>query len=108
MAKSGKFAPKTKTEESFVKAWSEGQIARPKFFSIEQAKVFIKKFTRGRIFAVDFVKRLTGTTRYMVCRYGVRSRAKGIGLRFNPDAKNLIVVFDMIKDQYRMINVPGI
>lgn len=68
---------------------------------------WIKNHSRGRIFGVDFIKRTNGEKRYMVCRYGVRAYAKGVGLSFDPAAKGLIVVFDIQKMAYRFINVRG-
>lgn len=65
---------------------------------------FIKK-SSGKIFSVTFVKRTTGEVRHMNCRLGVKSYLKGGELRFNPKKKNLIVVFDMQKKAYRMINL---
>jgi len=40
----------------------------------------------------------------MVCRKGVAKYVKGVGLKFKPEEKNLIGVFDMHKKAYRFIN----
>lgn len=63
--------------------------------------------TKGKIFGVTFIKK-DGTTRNMTARLGVRKDLKGVGLSFNPDERNLIVVFDMRKKAYRMINLSTI
>lgn len=66
----------------------------------------IKK-TNGKIFSVTFVKK-DGTIRKMTARLGVKKDIKGVGLSFNPTAKQLVVVFDMQKRAYRMINLQTI
>ncbi len=63
--------------------------------------------TKGKIFGVTFIKK-DGTTRNMTARLGVRKDIKGIGLSFSPDERNLIVVFDMRKKAYRMVNLSTI
>lgn len=63
--------------------------------------------TKGKIFGVTFIKK-DGTVRNMTARLGVRKNLKGVGLSFNPDERNLIVVFDMRKKAYRMINLSTI
>jgi hypothetical protein len=60
--------------------------------------------TNGRFFSVSFIKK-DGTTRKMTARLGVKKNIKGVGLKFNPTEKNLIVVFDVHKKAYRMINL---
>jgi hypothetical protein len=60
--------------------------------------------TKGKIFGVTFIKK-DGTTRNMTARLGVKKNLKGVGLSFNPDERNLIVVFDMQKKAYRMVNL---
>lgn len=60
--------------------------------------------TKGKIFGVTFIKK-DGSERRMTARLGVRKDIKGVGLSFNPDERNLIVVFDMRKRAYRMINL---
>lgn len=63
--------------------------------------------TNGRFFSVSFVKK-DGTTRRMTARLGVKKDIKGVGLKFNPTERNLIVVFDIHKKAYRMINLSTI
>ena len=62
------------------------------------------KQSEGKIFAVDFVKK-DKTRRHMLCRRGVTSYLKGGELKYNPEEKALVVVFDMQKKDYRMINL---
>lgn len=63
--------------------------------------------TNGRFFSVSFIKK-DGTTRKMTARLGVKKDIKGVGLKFNPSERNLIVVFDIHKKAYRMINLSTI
>ena len=60
--------------------------------------------TNGKIFSAVFVKK-DGEKRKMVCRQGVYKYVKGVGLKFKPEERNLIGVFDMHKKAYRFINV---
>ena len=64
--------------------------------------------THGKIFFAEFVKRTSGETRRMTCRLGVKSYLKGGSLSYSPKAKKLVVVFDMDKHNYRMINLEGL
>jgi len=60
--------------------------------------------TKGKIFSVTFIKK-DGTERKMVCRTGVKKGIKGVGLKFKPIDYDLMVVFDMHKKAFRMINL---
>ena len=71
--------------------------------------------SRGKVFGVRFIKRTTGESRNMSARLGVRKYLKNPdgysgdnGLKFSPSSKNLQVVFDMNKGQYRMVNLEGL
>ena len=61
----------------------------------------------NNIFTVDFIKK-DGSLRKMNCRLGVKKHLKGGELKYNPTEKNLLPVFDMEKQSYRMINVSTI
>jgi hypothetical protein len=61
----------------------------------------------NKIFSVTFIKK-DGSTRRMVARLGVRKGVKGIGMSFSPSEKNLMVVFDMHKRAFRMVNLETI
>ena len=63
--------------------------------------------TKGKIFGVTFIKK-DGTVRNMTARLGVKKHLTGVGLSFNPEERNLIVVFDMQKKAYRMVNLSTI
>lgn len=63
--------------------------------------------TNGKFFSVSFIKK-DGTERKMTARLGVKKDIKGVGLKFNPTERNLIVVFDIHKRAYRMINLSTI
>lgn len=69
----------------------------------DTAKQYIYK-TNGKIFSAVFTKK-NGEKRKMVCRQGVAKYVKGIGLKFKPEEKNLIGVFDMHKKAYRFISI---
>ena len=60
--------------------------------------------TNGKFFSVSFIKK-DGTTRKMTARLGVKKNIKGIGMKYDPSERNLIVVFDIHKKAYRMINL---
>ena len=68
----------------------------------QTAKKYIYK-TNGKIFSAVFTKK-NGEKRKMVCRQGVAKYVKGVGLKFKPEEKDLIGVFDMHKKAYRFIN----
>ena len=62
---------------------------------------------KSNIFSVVFLKK-DGTLRKMLCRFGVKKHLKGGKLKFNPIERSLLVVFDMQKEAYRMINLETI
>jgi len=62
------------------------------------------KYSKGKIFGVTFVKRTTGDIRNMSARLGVSKSVTGEGLRYDPESKQLMTVYDMHKKQYRMLN----
>ena len=68
----------------------------------DTAKQYIYK-TNGKIFSAVFTKK-DGEKRKMVCRQGVSKYVKGVGLKFKPEERALIGVFDMHKKAYRFIN----
>ena len=59
------------------------------------------------IFSVVFLKK-SGEIRRMNCMLGVKKHLKGGKLKFNPIERSLLVVFDMQKEAYRMINLETI
>ena len=69
----------------------------------DTAREYIYK-TNGKIFSAVFTKK-DGEKRQMVCRQGVAKYVKGVGLKFKPEDRDLIGVFDMHKKAYRFINV---
>lgn len=77
---------------------------------METTKIDIQKFSNlvdelhGKIFSVNFVKK-DGTIRKMTCRRGVSKYVKGVGLAYDPKSKGLLAVFDMVKKEYRMVNL---
>ena len=69
----------------------------------DTAKKYIYK-TNGKIFSAVFTKK-DGEKRKMVCRRGVSKYVSGVGLKFKPEERSLIGVFDMHKRAYRFINL---
>ena len=61
--------------------------------------------SKGKIFGVKFIKRSTGDVRTMSARLGVSKGVKGIGLQYDPESRQLMPVYDMHKQEYRMINL---
>lgn len=60
-----------------------------------------------KIFTVTFIKK-DGSIRVMNARRGVKKGVKGVGMSYDPFSKNLIPVFDMQKESFRMINAETI
>lgn len=71
--------------------------------SREMAKSLIEN-NHSEIFKVTFTKK-DGSVRDMVCRRGVTAHLKGGVLKYDPKALGYVVVFDMAKEDYRMINL---
>ena len=68
----------------------------------------IAEIMSGRFTSVECVKRSDGSTRKMLCRYGVWKHANGNGQAFDPVEKKLLVVYDLQAKGYRSIGVDGI
>lgn len=64
----------------------------------------IDSINDGRIFFVEFTKK-DGTIRRMTCRKGVSKGISGNGMSYRPLSKGLLTIFDMDKQEYRMINL---
>ena len=69
----------------------------------DTAKRYIYK-TNGKFFSAVFIKK-NGERRLMLCRLGVKKGVKGVGLRFKPQDKGLMTVFDIHKDGHRFLNL---
>jgi hypothetical protein len=76
---------------------SDTTITRDKAFDLIQN-------TAGKIFSALFDKK-DGTERKMVARLNVEKHKKGGELGYDPSEHNLVPVFDMQKQGYRMIPV---
>ena len=74
-----------------------------KIISKEKAKEYIYK-SNGKFFSAVFIKK-NGETRFINCRTKVSKYVKGVGLSFNPQNKGYMTVFDLIKGEYRFINL---
>ncbi|HKX46136.1 MAG TPA: hypothetical protein VJP77_05500 [Planctomycetota bacterium] len=62
----------------------------------------------GRWLTVTFEKRTTGEVRRMTCRTGVRKGATGAGMRFDPSARALRVVWAADAAGYRMVPLDAV
>ena len=65
---------------------------------------FLWNETQGRIFSVYF-RKVDGAMRNMVCRTGVKKHLKGGELPYDPKVKRKLPVFDMSKQDYRMVSL---
>jgi len=63
----------------------------------------IKELAGSQIFSVKFIKK-DGSLREMVCRLGVKKHLKGGELAYDAKSLGYLPVFDMQKEDYRMIN----
>ena len=69
----------------------------------EHAEKLIRS-TNGSIFSVSFIKK-NGDLREMTCRLGVTKHLKGGEQAYDPKDYDLITVFDLQAQDYRMINI---
>ena len=60
------------------------------------------KNSQGKFLNVKFVKK-NGDSRSLTGRLGVHKYTTGEGLKYNPEDKNLIGIYDNINKGYRMI-----
>ena len=70
----------------------------------KMVKEILTKVTGSEIFTVEFIKK-NGERRIMNCRKGVKKHLAGGTLKYNAIERNLLPVFDMQKEGYRMINI---
>lgn len=75
--------------------------------SLEEAVIKIEE-SEGKIFSVVFKKRTTGEWRKLVGRLGVRKDINGTGLKYDPASRQLMTVYDMQNQGWRMINKDSI
>ena len=68
-----------------------------------EAKDLIKA-SEGKIFTAKNIKK-DGSRRVLNGRLNVQKGVKGLGLGYNPDDFNMMTVFDMQKENFRMLNV---
>ena len=71
--------------------------------TLEMAEKLIKS-SNGEIFSVTFQKK-DGTMRVLTGRLGVTEGLKGTGLAFDPSDYDMIPVYDIQKNAYRMVNI---
>ena len=70
--------------------------------------VEILRGTGAEFFGCTFVKRTTGEIRHMNCRRGVVKHLKGGKPAYNFGEKNLLPVFDLQKNEYRVIPLENV
>ena len=73
-------------------------------FIDKETAIQLIKDSKGKIFGVQFIKRTTGDVRNMSARLGVSKGVTGEGLKYDPESRQLMTVYDMHKKQYRMLN----
>ena len=69
----------------------------------DTAKQHIYK-TNGKFFSAVFIKK-NGDKRFIHCMTKSKTGVKGVGLKYNPDAVNNVIVKDLKIHQFRTINV---
>jgi hypothetical protein len=63
----------------------------------------------GAMFRAKFIKRTDGSVREMTAKLGVTQHVTGEGLKFSPEAKNLLGVFEMHQTGgYKFIPMEGL
>ncbi len=67
-------------------------------------KDILTKITGSEIFTAEFIKK-NGEKRVMNCRKNVKKHLVGGMLKYNAIERDLLPVFDMKKQAYRMINI---
>lgn len=70
----------------------------------KMVKDILTKVIGSEIFTVEFIKK-NGKRRIMNCRKGVKKHLAGGKLKYNAIERNLLPIFDMQKQAYRMINI---
>lgn len=68
-----------------------------------EAYILMKK-SNGKFFHAQFIKK-NNELREMTCRLGVKKHLRGGELAYDPLAKKLLPVFDVVKKEYRMVNL---
>ncbi len=98
------YNPKTRSFEAPAPPSTSGRTFLP-----EQQVLGLIANNGGKIFSIQFEKR-DGTLRNMTARTGVYkgpggqgTRVSGAGMKYDPTTFQLRTVFDLDKDQYRMI-----
>lgn len=71
--------------------------------SKDVAKFLIEQ-SGGKMFTAKFFKK-DGSERVMNCRTGVKKGVKGVGRKFDPQDHNLVGVYEVKTDGFRMINL---
>ena len=69
----------------------------------DTAKQHIYK-TNGKFFSAVFIKK-NGDKRFIHCMTKSKKGVKGVGLKYDPDAVNNVIVNDLKKHEFRTINV---
>jgi hypothetical protein len=62
----------------------------------------LKKELRGKFFSATFIKK-DGSVRKINCRLGVIKALRGGELRYNAEAANNLIVWDLQKKEFRTI-----
>lgn len=82
--------------------------------TITHAQAFEMMSNSTQFFTVTFIKRTTGESRTMNCRIGVQKYTNGVGMKYDPIAKNLLPVWERKydgregKECYRSVPMEGV
>jgi len=76
-------------------------------YKVDEVRALIDN-TKGKFFSISFIKRTNGAQRRMLARIGVKKGIKGVGLSYNPLDRDLMVVWDRVKKQFRMVSLDSV
>lgn len=64
----------------------------------------LKKMIGNSIVTIKFLKK-NGEERILNGRFGVRKHLKGVGLSYNPEDNDNLIIYDLKNKGYRTINI---
>ena len=77
--------------------------------TLKQAQIIVRgRKAAGKWFGVDVVKRTTGSKRRFCARGGVKVGVTGEGLKFDPEKKRILGIYDRVARGHRFIDLDAI